>query len=165
MLECRCSQRPEEGTSDPLEPQFQGAESHPTQEILMAEALLHFHHLAFQLGWSVLWLTALNLLYLAPPSSLSCVLTKTNSGQLPKLIKAFLSHLSLANIFYLYFFFILCVWCFACMYVCAPCELSALRDQKRGAPETRVTDSCELLCGYCKLNLGPLEEQLVFLPN
>ena len=28
---------------------------------------------------------------------------------------------------------------------------------------TGVTDNCELLCGCWDLNLGPLEEQLVFL--
>ena len=27
------------------------------------------------------------------------------------------------------------------------------------SPGTRVTDTCELPCGYWELNLGPLEEQ------
>ena len=30
-------------------------------------------------------------------------------------------------------------------------------------PGTRITDSCELLCGCWELNLGPLEEQPVLL--
>jgi hypothetical protein len=32
-----------------------------------------------------------------------------------------------------------------------------------GSPGTEVTDSCEPPCGYWELNLGPLEEQPVFL--
>jgi hypothetical protein len=31
------------------------------------------------------------------------------------------------------------------------------------SPKARITDGCELLCGYWELNSGPLEEQSVLL--
>lgn len=71
----------------------------------------------------------------------------------------FLSHMCSPYFTFLSFFlsyfknfnpiFILCVWCLACMYICALCEpLEARR---------RNLNSYELLCGCWDLNLGPLQ--------
>lgn len=52
------------------------------------------------------------------------------------------------------------------MYVCVPCESNShLQNPEKGVtfPETGMTDSCELPCGFWKSNSGPLEEPSVFL--
>lgn len=53
---------------------------------------------------------------------------------------------------------------FACVYVGAPHAFLVPREARRGCQiEPRVTDGCELPCGYWELNLGALEKQLVLL--
>ena len=49
-----------------------------------------------------------------------------------------------------------------CVYIV--CELAAHEDREGIIfPGTRVTDSCEPLCGYWDLNPGPLQEQQLLL--
>lgn len=48
----------------------------------------------------------------------------------------------------------------ACVYVHHVC----VQKVRRGCPVTGVTDGCEPLCVFWKMNPGPLQEQLVFLP-
>lgn len=53
------------------------------------------------------------------------------------------------------------------MCACAPCVCVTKclwkLERALGAPGTGVIESCEQLCRYWELNLGPLQEQLVLL--
>jgi hypothetical protein len=52
------------------------------------------------------------------------------------------------------------------MYICVPHVLLVSAEGKSVRfLVTRVTDSCELPCGSCEYNLGPLKEHLVLLAN
>lgn len=56
--------------------------------------------------------------------------------------------------------------CFACMFNCVlTCVSGAHRGQKRtfDFPGTRVTDSCESICGFWDSNTSLVEDQPVLL--
>jgi hypothetical protein len=60
-----------------------------------------------------------------------------------------------------------CSFYFMCMsfvYTCTVCSWCLRRPEEDvESPETRVTDSCEMLCECWESNLGLLEEQLMLL--
>lgn len=61
-------------------------------------------------------------------------------------------------------FYILSIWVFYCMYVCAVCVLGEGTGQKRTA-DALEKDSCEPRCASWTQNHGPVEKQPVLLSS
>lgn len=59
--------------------------------------------------------------------------------------------------------FILCMWVFACMYVCSVCMQCLQRQKTVSDIWAEVIDSCEPPCRFWESNSCPREEKLVFL--
>lgn len=64
----------------------------------------------------------------------------------------------------IYFDFVSCVWIFAYVYVHhMACLVPGAQRWLSGPLELELTGDCELPCRHWELNLGPQEEQPVFL--